>query len=717
MSPIELWGGVECSVNRVGDRWFDQLAKSGHRARLDDFDRFAALGIRALRMPVLWEKLAPEGLDQIDWRWTDASLARLRALGIRPILGLVHHGSGPAYTSLVDPDFPAKLAAFARAVAERYPWVDAYTPINEPLTTARFSALYGHWYPHARDDRAFVRAFLTEMRAIVLAMRAIRIVNPSASLIQTEDAGQTWGTPPIRDQVTFDRRRQWLTFDLLAGRVADGHPLWPYLQRSGATEEDGAFFADAVPPDVVGLNYYLTSDRWLDHRTDRYPPDRQGGNARIAYADVEAVRARPRGIAGHEAILLRAWNRYHLPVAVTEVHLHCSRDEQLRWFAASWRDAKAAYAKGADVRAVTAWALLGSSDWDSLVTIERGHYECGVFDIRGPLPRPTAVARTIAQLASTGDAEHPVLAREGWWRRHRPTRLPLRPVLVIGARGTLGRAFERICALRGLDVSMIGRADADATDRDAAAALLRRTAPWAVVNAAGYVRVDDAERERETCWRENVDLAGSLAAACRAARIPFVTFSSDLVFDGTAGRPYDEADGPSPQNYYGASKAEAERVVLAADPTALVVRTSAFFGPWDEHNFAAAVRRALAAGQPFRAAGDVTVSPTYVPDLVHAVLDLLIDEERGVWHLANQAALSWAAFARAVAAASALDPSLVDECAAADVYGPARRPAFSALTSRRGHLMRPLAAALDEYIGALPPAVVDTGELKPCASQ
>ena len=157
-NAIEMWGGIECTLNRVGDQWFDQVRRSGHHDRSDDLERFAGLGISALRYPVLWERVAPDALDQPDWRWTDERLAGLRALGIRPIAGLLHHGSGPAYTSLIDPDFPDLLARFAGQVAERYPWLTDYTPINEPLTTARFSSLYGHWYPHLRSDRSFVRA-------------------------------------------------------------------------------------------------------------------------------------------------------------------------------------------------------------------------------------------------------------------------------------------------------------------------------------------------------------------------------------------------------------------------------------------------------------------------------------------------------------------------------------------------------------------------------
>src|SRR3954451_1834242 len=119
-----------------------------------------------------------------------------------------------------------------------------------------------------------------------------------------------------------------------------------------------------------------------------YPPVAHGGNGKQTYADLDAVRARPSGICGHYRHLVDTWERYKLPVAITEVHLGCTRDEQLRWLETAWRDAHRARADGADVRAVTAWALLGSFDWDSLVTSVRGHYEPGPFDVRGASPRP-----------------------------------------------------------------------------------------------------------------------------------------------------------------------------------------------------------------------------------------------------------------------------------------------------------------------------------------
>lgn len=713
MTPLEMWGGVECTVNRVGARFFDQLHRSGHAHRVDDIDRFAALGLKALRYPVLWERLAPRDPAEIDWRWSDQRLARIREAGMRPIVGLLHHGSGPAYTSLLDDRFPEQFAQYARAVAERYPWVTDWTPVNEPLTTARFSGLYGHWYPHRRDTAGFVRALLNQLRAVVLAMREIRAVNSAARLVQTDDLGRPSGTPALRDQVTHERQRRWLTWDLLCGRVDAHHPLHPFLLGHGAEHADLAALVEApCPPDVIGINYYLTSDRWLDDRLQSYPEWSHGGNGRTRYADVELVRASPLGIAGHERHLLDAWARYRLPVALTEVHLGCTREEQMRWLVEAWQGATRARARGADVRAVTAWALLGSHDWNSLVTRDSGHYEPGPFDIRGPAPRPTAVARVARDLAAARVPDHPVLRAEGWWRRSgrltlgpgapnapEPDRPAAPPILVVGKRGTLGRAFQFICVTRGLPVHIVGRAEMDIADAAQIDAVLQRVRPWAVVNAAGYVRVDAAEGDPEACWNDNVTGPVNLAVACSRMGLPLVTFSSDLVFDGSVQRPYFEDDAPAPLNVYGLAKADAERRVLALLPQALVIRTSAFFGPWDDFNFATEVLRSLAVGRPFSAPDDYTISPTYVPHLVHAALDLLVDGERGIWHLANQGAVTWHEFGRRVARAAGMPEELVTPCSTRELWGPAIRPPYSALGTVRGSLLPPLDEAIAAFTG------------------
>ncbi|MFL5606393.1 MAG: family 1 glycosylhydrolase [Gemmatimonadaceae bacterium] len=714
---LQLWAGLECTLNRVGSAQHDQLALTGHHDRPDDIDRLAALGLRTLRYPILWERFAGRAPDDAAWRDVDARMERMRAAGIDPIIGLVHHGSGPLHTHLLHDDFADGLAEFARTVAERYPWVTRFTPVNEPLTTARFSALYGHWYPHERSDALCWRATLNQIRAIRLAMDAIRAVTPEAQLVQTEDLGHTHATPALAYQAEFENERRWLTFDLLTGRVVPGHRMYDHALFLGLhPHEIARAVGDGCPPDLIGINHYVTSERWLDERLEHYPPHTHGGNHAHRYADVEAVRVLPDGVAGPRALLLETWERYRLPIAVTEAHMGCSREQQLRWLRDVWQAAGDARACGADVRAVTAWAAFGTRDWSSLVTRLDGHYEPGLFDVRAPAPRPTALAAMARTLAERGTHDHPALDAPGWWHLperilyqaapvHAPVRMhgrAARPILVTGAAGTLGRAFTRICAERGLAVRAVTRAELDVAVPNDVARVLRDTNAWAVVNAAGYVRVDDAEHDRDGCRRGNVEGAVALAAACAARGIPLVTFSSDLVFDGSKSVPYLERDAPAPLGVYGATKADAESRVLSILPEALVVRTAAFFGPWDDWNFVTLALRSIADGVPFAAASDLVVSPTYVPDLVHATLDLLIDGERGIWHLSNPGAATWADFARMAARAAGLDASLVHARPHAALGLTARRPRYAALASERAALMSSLEHALARYVRSRP---------------
>jgi dTDP-4-dehydrorhamnose reductase len=720
-SCLELWGGVECTINRVGDSYLNQLARNCHTTRLSDFDQFAAMGIRTMRQPVLWEWVHGVNQREANWAWPNHALARLRELDITPIVGLIHHGSGPKHTNLLDPNFPEKLAKYAREVAERYPWVDAYTPVNEPLTTARFSALYGHWYPHRKDDGSFAQALLNQVRAVVLCMKAVRQVNPLARLVQTDDLGKTFSTPRLAYQAEFENERRWLTFDLLTGRINREHGMWKYLLRTGIPQRDIEWFLkNACPPDVIGVNHYLSGERFLDEHLERYPECSHGGNGRDRYADVLASRVLEGGASGPGALLMEAWQRFKLPIAVTECHNGCTREEQLRWLLEMWRSAEGARQQGADIRAVTIWSLLGAFDWDTLVTQDKRSYEPGTFDLRSPKPRMTAIAKLGECLAASRDCNTPLLQVPGWWKRNerfvygfsldnegnaRPAGgaeldefRDVPPVLITGGRGTLARAFARICRLRGIPYRVLSRGEMDIANLRSVRHAFFRHRPWAVINTAGYVRVDDAEREPEKCQRENVEGTILLAKECRDRDIPFLTFSSDLVFDGTSSRAYLESDPVHPLNQYGRSKAEAETRVLEICPQALVVRTSAFFGPWDEYNFVTIALRNLSSGEPFAAAQDAIVSPTYVPDLVNHSLDLLIDEETGIWHLANQGETSWADLALRAAEIAGIDPKALRPRPAREFNYPAARPMYSALSSERGWIMPSLESALQRYV-------------------
>lgn len=712
---MQLWGGHECTVNRVGDRFCDQNRLTGHDDRIADLTRFAELGVTALRYPVLWERVAPDAPDVRDFAWADARIDEINRLGMRPIVGLLHHGSGPAYTNLADPEMPRLFADYARAVAERYPHVTDWTPVNEPTTTARFSGLYGHWYPHGRSEAMFLTTLVTQIEAVIAAMRAVRTVNPDARLIQTDDLGDTYGTPELADWVALYNARRWLGWDLLAGRVDESHDYWPLIVEAVLGERVQRICADPCPPQLIGVNHYITSDRFLDHRLERYPDLRP---PEVGIHDFTAARVLDPPPPGLESVLRQAWERYGIPLAVTESHLGCTREEQMRWLVEGWRTCTRLAGEGVEIEALTAWALLGNYDWCSLLTEPNDHYEGGPFDVRAGSPRATALTRVLQALAGDPEAQawtaaHPALARPGWWRRdirleHAPyvwtgeRPMPeadraVPPILITGATGTLGQALARACDLRGLDHVLTDRAALALDDPTSIAAALDAHRPWAVINAAGWVRVDEAEAAREACFRANAAGAANLARACAERGIRQAVFSSDLVFDGAKNDVYLEDDAPRPLNVYGASKAAAEEQVLGLDPAALVIRTAAFFSPFDAHNFAVWVERELRAGRDVAAAEGFVVTPTFVPDLVHASLDLLIDEAAGLWHLTNQEPVSWFAFGRRVAETLDLDPRRVRPAKPDDLGWRAPRPAFVPLGSVHGQLLPKLDDALARH--------------------
>ncbi|WP_375402696.1 family 1 glycosylhydrolase [uncultured Sphingomonas sp.] len=655
-SELEMWGGAECTVARVGDRWSDQSHLSGHHDRDNDLRLFADLGFQAMRYPVLWERVAPDRLEECDWSWTDRRLGSLRDLGVRPIAGLLHHGSGPDRTSLLDPDFPAKLGEYAGRVARRYPWIADYTPVNEPLTTARFSALYGHWYPHHRDEGSFWTALVNQVDGVAHAMRAVREVTPGARLIQTDDLGRTYATAPLFHQAAFDNTRRWAGWDLLFGRIVPGHPLWDRLASFGLAGRMEALAAAPCPPDIIGVNHYLTSDRFLDHRFQRYPAQTHGANYDGRYADVEAVRVlepAPGGLAG---ALREAWERYRTPLAITEVHLGCTREEQLRWVGDAWDTARALRAEGVDLRAVTAWAVLGSCGWNTLLTAD-GLYEPGLFDVGGvgggEQPRPTALAHVWRGLP--GDAErHPVARTPGWWRRparlvHPPVRRPARfergaptlptsaaapPLLIHGGATALGRTIAQHCDAR--DIAYV-LAERGRPGEDDAAATFDRLAPWAVIDAG-----------------DRADGSAALARAAGERGVPLLRFGGDPL----------PPTGPR-----------------------LLIRADAVFGPEDDDGLALDAARTLAAGRRFRPVDGHLFAPAFRVGLVEAALDLLIDGADGEWRATHGAPLTPAEFARRVACACDLDPSLVDDA-------PATATAPAAVIAREVRL-----GDLDEALG------------------
>ncbi|RFS17543.1 family 1 glycosylhydrolase [Emticicia sp. C21] len=711
----EVWAGIECSYNRVNHHFLDQLQLSNHYARPDDIEQFAKLGIKALHYPVLWEKHETQQNGPINWDWATLQLNKIRSYNITPIVSLLHHGCGPSFTHLLDDEFAVGLSRFARKVADRFPWVTYYKPVNEPLTTARFSGLYGLWHPHAKDNFAFATILFNELKAVVLSMEEIRKVNPDAKLIQTEDLSKTYSTPSLQYQADFENNRRWLTYDILMGKLDRYHPLWDFFTGLGIPLKTLQFFLERpCCPDLLGVNHYVTSERYLDDNLSLYPAHLHGGNGVHRYVDVEAIRINHGQPSGLKVLIEELYQRYKIDIAITEVHLHCTREEQMRWMQSVWNICLELNQSGTPIKAFTVWALLGAYGWNKLLTQPDGDYESGIFDLRSPKPRPTALATMVNSLANNQTFQHPVLQEKGWWEKESRfihahdrngsiyTSTPAsQPLLIIGKNGNLGKAFRLICQQRGLHYYALDRQEMDLCDETSIEQVLRHYQPWAVVNAAGYSHVDQAESEPQKCFNDNVIGVQNLSRACQAGGIKLLTFSSAMVFDGIKEKAYLESDKVSPLNVYGRSKVAAEKIALDSGCDALVIRSSLFFSAWEPENIINKIRLTLENGQTAFFPDDIFVSPTYLPDLVNVSLDLLVDNECGIWHLANQGETSWQQFAHEIADRMGIHTDFVSKHNAESFDWKAPRPQRSVLSSERGIFLPTLSHALDAYFSSI----------------
>ncbi len=411
MSCIEFWASPEPTIVRLDAATYrDQCVETGHFERDGDMERLAALRVSGSRYPVLWEHVERNGAGVRDYAWPQRRLAALVRHGIEPLVTLLHHGSGPRHTSLVDDAFPELFADYAEATARRFPWIERWTPINEPLTTARFSTLYGVWYPKARDHRAFGRAMLNQARAILLGFERIRAIVPAAQLMLTEDLqGFVAGDPGVSDYVAHKRERAYLSLDLLCGNVRPGHALWDYLTRECGlpASELEALRRLARPPDLMGWNYYPNSERYLSSSWE-------GPTAHnVPLVDVAPERLAPR------RLLRAAWKRFRLPMALSEVHVIGNEQERVRWLLQRYDDVVALRGEGVDLRAFGAWAAFGMVDWNSLLVERAGCIEDGIYTCAGPgrVPAWTAVAEALRGLASGARVARGT--QPGWWEQQR----------------------------------------------------------------------------------------------------------------------------------------------------------------------------------------------------------------------------------------------------------------------------------------------------------
>jgi dTDP-4-dehydrorhamnose reductase len=276
--------------------------------------------------------------------------------------------------------------------------------------------------------------------------------------------------------------------------------------------------------------------------------------------------------------------------------------------------------------------------------------------------------------------------------------------LVTGAGGQLGTDLVAVLGERGLDVVGLPRARLDVADASAVDAAVRGVD--VVVNAAAYTDVDGAETDEPAAWRVNADGPGALAAACARHGARLVHVSTDYVFAGTAHEPYDEDDPPVPRNAYGRSKLAGERGVLAALPSAYVVRTAWVYGGAG-CNFVKTIARLAPERETLAVVDDQRGSPTWSRDLAYGLVALVQRApDPGIYHCTNAGVTTWCGLARAVFEELDLDPARVRPTTSDAFVRPAPRPAWSVLGNRRWRAaglapLRPWREALHAAFGSV----------------
>jgi len=353
---VEIWGGFESTYQPAFDRDVVETTQHDRRWRAD-LDLLEGCGVHTLRYPLRWHRIEPEP-GRFDWAHTDAVLGHMRDRGLRPIVDLLHHTSHPRWVGdLAAPGFGPAFVRFVEAVAERYPWLPAYTVCNEPFTTVLLCGQEGLWPPHLRGDEGFVAVASSLLPAVTAASRSLRDALPAARHVHVEAAERhTWDRGGEAAAELCNDRRFLLT-DLLVGLPVDrDRPFARHLAAHG-----GAHLLDVEPGsvDVLGLDYYA-HNQW--HWTGR-------GGTNVAPA--------PPPLSD---LFVEYWDRYRLPTALGETNLCGAASDRASWLRYAVEQCEVAVGAGVPVEGLCWFPVVDSADWASHLTRSVGHIDpVGVF--------------------------------------------------------------------------------------------------------------------------------------------------------------------------------------------------------------------------------------------------------------------------------------------------------------------------------------------------
>lgn len=350
----------------------DEMEKAKHYERWrEDFKLVKELGLEYLRYGPPYYRVHA-GPGKYDWDFADETFRALKRMGITPIADLCHFGVPDWVGSFQNPDWPKLFAEYARAFAQRYPWVRLFTPINEIFIAATFSAQYGWWNERLKSDRAFVTALKHLCQANLLAESAILEVQREATFIQSEATQYFHAEKPDSEAgAKFLNEKRFLALDLTYG-----YPLcvtmYQYLLDNGMKREEYEWFQrhQVKARCVMGNDYYATNEHFV-------------------HADGTTSTAGE--ILGYYIITKQYYKRYHLPVMHTETNCMAAPDAE-HWLLKEWQNMHRLKLDGVPIIGFTWYSLTDQVDWNTALREDNGHVdELGLADMDRKL-RPVGEA-------------------------------------------------------------------------------------------------------------------------------------------------------------------------------------------------------------------------------------------------------------------------------------------------------------------------------------
>lgn len=339
----------------------DELEKTGHYQRWqEDFQLVKEMDIEFLRYgpPYYSTHIGP---GQYNWAFADDTFARLKELGIAPIVDLCHFGVPDWLDSFQNPDFPQYFAEYALAFAQRYPHIKFYTPVNEIFVAASFSGQYGWWNESLANDKSFVTALKHLCKANVLAMEAISKVQPEVTFIQSESSEYFHPEDPSCCKLAdFLNLKRYLSLDLSYAHSIKV-PHYKYLIENGMTDAEYEWFMNNKIRSkcIMGTDYYAT-------------------NEHIVHADGSTSAAGE--IFGYYVITQQYYTRYRLPVMHTETNI--AEPNSVTWLQKEWANLYRFKQDGFPIVGFTWYGLLDQVDWDTALRQNNGTVNpLGLYDL------------------------------------------------------------------------------------------------------------------------------------------------------------------------------------------------------------------------------------------------------------------------------------------------------------------------------------------------